>query len=135
MSTATEHRPMTRSRWFMPAFSLFLGALMFGAFAIGGDVGQGAISLGIMAALGLVFAVFANRSETIGGIGGSRRDERWQMIDLHATALSGMVVILAIIGGFLYEVADGQDGSPYALLGAIGGVAYVIAVAVLRWRS
>ena len=70
MSTATEHRrPMTRSRWFMPAFSLFLGALMFGAFTIGGDVGQGAISFGIMAVLGAVFAIFANRSETIGGIG------------------------------------------------------------------
>jgi hypothetical protein len=52
----------------MPAFSLFLGALMFGAFAIGGDVGQGAISFGIMAVLGAVFGIFANRSETIGGL-------------------------------------------------------------------
>jgi hypothetical protein len=135
MSTATEHRSVMRNRWFMPAFCLFLGALMFGAFAIGGDTGQGAISLGIMAVLGAVFAFGAGRSETLSGLGGTGRDERWQMIDVHATALSGLVLVVAVIGGFLYEVADGQDGSPYAQLGAIGGVAYVLAVAVLRWRS
>jgi hypothetical protein len=134
MSTATG-TPMTRRRWFMPAFCLFLGALMFGAFAIGGDVGQGAVSFGIMAALGAVFAIGQGRSETISGLGGPGRDERWEMIDLRATALAGVVLILAVIGAFLYEVADGQDGSPYAQLGAVAGVAYVIAVALLRWRS
>ena len=40
-----------------------------------------------------------------------------------------------IIGAFLYESPSGEDGSPYAQLGAIGGLAYVLAVAVLRWRS
>ena len=47
-----QTRDFTRSRWWMPAFCLFLGAVMFGAFAIGGNVGQGAFSFGIMAALG-----------------------------------------------------------------------------------
>jgi hypothetical protein len=40
-----------------------------------------------------------------------------------------------VIGAWLYEVANGEDGSPYSQLGAIAGVAYVIAVAVLRRRS
>ena len=40
-----------------------------------------------------------------------------------------------MIGAFLYEIANGDDGSPYAQLGAIGGVAYIAAVALLRWRS
>jgi hypothetical protein len=120
-----------RTRWFMPVFSLLLGALMFGAFALGDEPGQGAISFAIMAALAAIFA-FGRRSETIQGIGGPQRDERWAMIDLQATAITGGVLIAVIIGGFLYEVARGQDGSPWSLLGAIGGVTYVIAVAVLR---
>jgi hypothetical protein len=32
-------------------------------------------------------------------------------------------------------VARGGDGEPYTQLGAFGGPAYVVAVAVLRWRS
>jgi hypothetical protein len=122
------------SRWFMPAFSLFLGALMFGAFALGDDLGQGAISFAIMAVLAAVFA-FGGRSETISGLGGPGRDERWAMIDLRATAFAGGVVIVAVIAGFLIEVARGNDGDPFVLLGAIGGVAYVLAVAYLRWRG
>jgi hypothetical protein len=57
------------------------------------------------------------------------------MIDLRATALSGLVVILAIIGGWLYEIANGRDGNPYTWLGAVAGLAYILAVAILRRRS
>ena len=84
----------------MPAFCLFLGALMFGAFAIGDNLGQGAFSFAVMAALGAVFA-FGRRSETLQGLGGPARDERFEMIDLRATAFTGAVLIVCIIGGFL----------------------------------
>jgi hypothetical protein len=77
----------------------------------------------------------ARRSETISGLGGPGRDERWERIDIHATALAGIVIITVIIGAWLVEVAQGHDGSPYTQLGAIGGLAYVLAVALLRWRS
>ncbi len=129
-----QTREYWRSRWWMPGFSLFLGALMFGAFAIGGDVGQGAISFGIMAVVAAMFAV-GRRGETLRGIGGPERDERWEMIDLRAVAYTGMVLITFIIGAWLYEIARGEDGSPYTLMGAIGGASYVIFVAVLRRRS
>ncbi len=129
-----QTRDFTRSRWWMPAFCLFLGAVMFGAFAIGGNVGQGAFSFGIMAALGALFA-FGRRSETLQGIGGPGRDERWAMIDLRATALAGVVTILFVLGAWLYQVARGEDGTAYALIGFVAGLSYVVAVAVLRWRS
>jgi hypothetical protein len=77
----------------------------------------------------------APRSETLSGLGGPGRDERWAKIDVHATALAGMVVLLVVIGAWLVEVARGNDGNPYGLIAAVGGVAYVVAVAVLRWRS
>ena len=135
MRTATNvNRPVYRSRWWMPLFSIFLGLLMFGAFAIGGDAADGLAPLGIMVALGAMF-YFGTRSETLQGIGGPARDERWSMIDLHATALTGIVLITVIIGAFLVEIARGEDGQPWSLLGAVGGLAYAISVLVLRSRS
>jgi hypothetical protein len=129
------HRPFWRSRWWMPAFSLALGLIVFAAFAIGGDPVDGLVGFGVMALLALVFAVGGRRSETIDGLGGPGRDERWAMIDLRATAFSGVVLILAVIGGWLYEIANGHDGNPYGLLGAVAGIAYLIAVFVQRVRG
>ena len=127
-------RPYWRSRWWMPGCSLFLGTLMFGAWTIGGSPGEGVFAFAVMAVLAGVF-FFGRRSDTLQGLGGPGRDERWQMIDLQASAASGLVLITVVIGAWLYEIATGGDGSPYTALGAIAGVAYVIAVAVLRHRS
>jgi hypothetical protein len=134
METAMHDKPFWRSRWWMPLFSLALGAVMFGAFAIAGDAGQGALSFGVMAAVAALFW-FGGRSETLSGLGGPGRDERWAAIDLRASAIAGFVVITAIIGSWLWAVANGDDGSQYARLGAVGGIAYVAAVAYLRRRS
>jgi hypothetical protein len=38
-------------------------------------------------------------------------------------------------GAWLYELANGDDGSPYGQLLAVGGIAYIAAVAFLRWRG
>ena len=92
------------------------------------------MSFGVMAAFAALF-FFGGRSETLRGLGGPGRDERWASIDLHASAFAGFAVIAAIIGAFLVEVARGEDGQPWSQLGAVGGVTYTIAVALLRWRS
>lgn len=107
---------------------------MLVAFWIGDKPGDGLVALGIMAAVGALF-LFGRRSETLQGLGGPGRDERWAMIDLHATALTGLVLIAVIIGAWLVEIARGDDGSPFAALGAVGGVAYIVIVAVLRRRG
>jgi hypothetical protein len=123
-----------RSRYFMPLFSLFMGALVFAAFAIGGNVTDGLYSIPLFVGLAALF-FFARRSETIQGLGGPGRDERWALIDLSATAAAGAVLILVVIGCWLYEIANGRDGSPYGQLGAIAGLAYIVAVAFLKFRS
>jgi hypothetical protein len=119
----------------MPAFCVLLAALIFTAFAIGGDAGGGAVSASVLLTVGAVFNFGGRRSETLAGLGGPGRDERWERIDVHATALTGLVLVVVIIGAWLVEIAQGKDGSPYAQLGAVGGLAYVLAVALLRWRS
>ena len=125
---------MTRSKWFQPVFAVLLGCLLLGAMWIGGDVRSGLYALAVMVAFGAVI-FFGGRSETIRGLRGDGRDERFRQIDVVATAIAGLVVITAIIVGFLVEAARGHDGSPYGQLGAIAGLAYLVAVAVLRLRG
>jgi hypothetical protein len=127
-------RTMCRSRWFLPLFAVFLGALMFAAQAIGGDPGSGLVSFGVLVLTGAL-VLFGGRSETIRGLRGDMRDERFQRIDIHATAFAGTVVIVAIIAGFLVEVARGHNGNPFTWLGAIAGVAYLAAVITMRVRG
>ncbi|MGA9859951.1 MAG: hypothetical protein WBQ18_18950 [Solirubrobacteraceae bacterium] len=123
-----------RSKWWLPLFSVGLGVVVFGAQAIGHHPGSGLVSLAIMTGVGAVF-LLGGRSETIRGLRGDGRDERFAQIDGRATWFAGMAVITAVIVAFLVEMARGQDGAPFTWLGAIGGISYVAAVLVLRWRG
>ena len=122
------------SKWFLPASSLGLGVVILAASWAGGHLAQGLISLGVMAAFGLIF-LLAGRSETIRGLRGDGRDERFAQIDLRATAVAGLALIVALIVAWLVATARGQSGSPYDWLLAIGGLAYALAVAYFRWRG
>jgi hypothetical protein len=44
-------------------------------------------------------------------------------------------VITAIIAACAWEWAHGRDGTPFVQLGAIAGLAYIVALLVLRARS
>jgi hypothetical protein len=125
---------MTKSKWFLPLFSVALGVALMAAQWIGGHPMSGFVSLLILTAFGAVF-LLGGRSETIRGLRGDGRDERFRQIDIHATAIAGLAIITAIIVAFLVEVGRGHDGSPYTWLGAIGGVTYLVAVVVLRFRG
>jgi hypothetical protein len=131
MTTVTM---VTRTRWYLPLFSVALGVACFAAFWIGDNRGEAWFSLGLMSVLGLLFLV-GGRSETIRGLRGDGRDEYWQRLDVHATALAGNLLIGLVIVMCLWEWAHGRDGSPYAQLGALAGVAYIVSFALLRWRS
>ena len=101
---------------------------------LGGSLSQGLISLAVLAGFGLI-VLLAGRSETVRGLRGDGRDERFVQIDLQATALSGLAVIVALIVAWLVATARGQSGSPYGWLLAIAGLTYLLAVAWFRWRG
>ena len=125
---------ITRSKWFMPAFAVALGLIVFVAQWIGGDPQSGLVSFAILAGFGALL-LLGGRSETIRGLRGDGRDERFRQIDIHATALAGVAVIVAIIIAFIVELARGHNGSPYGWLGAIAGIAYLAAITVFRIRG
>jgi len=123
-----------RTTWFMPVFCLVLGALTAGALELGGQRSSAVFSLILFAVIAAVL-VFGGRSETVRQFRGDGRDERWARIDLAATALSGLVLIVVIIAACFYEWANGRDGSPYTQLGALAGVSYLVALVVLARRG
>ena len=125
---------VTRTRWFLPLFSVALGVAFLVAFWLGDSRGEGLFALGLMSAIGAVFYL-GGRFDMVRGLRGDGRDEYWEKLDVYATALAGLVTISAIIGMCLWEWGHGRDGSPYTQLGAIAGVAYVASLAVLRLRS
>ncbi|MBO0684957.1 MAG: hypothetical protein J2P45_17540 [Candidatus Dormibacteraeota bacterium] len=125
---------LMRSKWTLPAFSVLMGLVMLGAATVGGQALLGLFMLGVMVVFGLA-VLLGGRSETVRGLRGDGRDERFQMLDLRATASTGLVLILAIIAGFLIEIARGQSGEPFTWLGAIAGLAYLASVVYLRLRG
>jgi hypothetical protein len=118
----------------MSIWSLFLGLVISGAIVIGGNLRSGLITLAAF----LVFAAFfyfGARNETVAGIGSPTRDERWEMINGRAMAFAGAVVTLILIVGWVVDVLQGQDGSPYAEIVGGGAIAYFAAALWLKSRT
>jgi len=83
---------VTRTEWFLPAFSVTLGLVMLTAQWSAGNRDSGLGSLGIMVAFGAL-VLFGGPSETIRGLRSDGRDERFRELDIHATAFAGLAVI------------------------------------------
>jgi hypothetical protein len=76
MQLAETSRRVCSTRWFLPAFTLFLGACLGGAQWKGGDLQTGLESFALFVVIAAVF-MLGGRSETIRMIRGDGRDERW----------------------------------------------------------
>jgi len=130
--TAPSRRVMC-SKWFIPGLCVVLGGGVFLAMAIGGQIRLGAESFGIMVGFGVV-VLLAGRSETIRGLRGDGRDERFRQMDIEATALAGLVVVAALIVSWLVAVGERRSGAPYDWLCAIAGIAYIAGIVLYRLR-
>jgi hypothetical protein len=127
-------RAITCSRWLLPLFCLGLGVVIFLVTWLGGQLVAGLISLGLFVAFGLLILVLTGRSETVRGLTVGR-DERFAQIDLRATAFAGLVVLITMIVAWLVQIAQGRSGNPYGWLLAVSGLAYLLAIALFRWRG
>jgi len=132
--TNSRSRAITASKWFLPLFSIGIGVVILAAAWLGGQLVVGLIALIVLTGFGL-FVLLAGRSETIRGLRGDGRDERFALIDLTATAFSGLVLIATLVVAWLVQIAQGHSGNPYGWLMAIAGLAYLLAVVFMRWRS
>jgi Na+/melibiose symporter-like transporter len=119
----------TVERFVTPVLGLVFGVVFLAIFAIHGDWASAIASFAIMAVYSGILLTLGRRSETIGLLGGDVPDERGRANSMKALAFTGEVLILVIIAMFIWEVANGRDGNPWAALGAIGGVSFGAATA------
>lgn len=126
-------RKRSSSHWAIPLTALAIGLAYLAAGIVGGETLVGVFGLVVMVVAGAAFMVLSRFSETVAGLR-NRRDERINSLDRDATVFAGGCVLAAILIGLVVEIARGEDGMPYAGLGAIAGVSYVLALIVLRLR-
>jgi len=117
-----------------PIFGVLMGVVYLVAFWAGGSLAYGLFGLAVMVAFSLLLLVARRHSETVRGLL-DHRDERITAIDLRATAVTALAMISVVLVAFVVEIARGQSGWPYSMIGAVGGVAYLVAVIVLRIRG
>ena len=132
-SNELSPRPASRCRWGTPLVAVAIGVAYLIAGWLGGDRDFAVGGLVVMVVFAAVMLIAGRFSETVARLL-DRRDERINLIDTRATVFTGMVLITAVIVGFIVAIARGEDGDPYAMLGAIGGVSYIAALVVLRFR-
>jgi hypothetical protein len=129
----TTRKP-AQQYWYTPAVGVLIGIVYLIGYSIGGKPGNGVIGLTIMVVFSGAVALVGRRSETVRGLL-DRRDERITGIDLRATAFTGLAMIVAVLVGFVVDIARGNSGWPYDMIGAVGGLAYLVGVAILRVRG
>ena len=122
------------SPWLIPLVNLALGGTILVARALEDDLAGGLIWLAVFSAVAAIYAI-GGRSEAVREALGEVQDERDELINTRALAAAGLVLIVALTGCLLFELARGHDPSPYAQLLAGGGATYAISLLILRRRS
>jgi predicted permease len=123
-----------RQYWVTPILGLVIGIIYLISFSVGGRPLDGAIALGVMLVFSVIVAIVGFRSETVRGLL-DHRDERIAAIDLRATAAAALAMTIAVLIGFVIQVAEGHNASAYEVIGVVGGLAYVAAVGYFRIRT
>jgi hypothetical protein len=66
----------------------------------------------------------------IGAVYGSRGDERQQTVRLRAQALTAQVTILAVVIGFMVQIARRAPTWPFVVIAGVAAVSFVIGLAI-----
>jgi hypothetical protein len=89
---------------------------------------------GIMAAVVLLLVFGSRVSDTVALLGDDTHEERHVQIHQRSALYALNILGLVIVGGAVVDIARGGDGGPWAFLGFVGGLAYVVSLLVLNRR-
>jgi hypothetical protein len=125
---------VSRSAWFQPLAAVLLGLVFLLVATLGGHNSAGVLGFGVLTAFGVLLRL-GGRSDTIRGLRGDGRDERFVLLRLKAGNVAGRVVILAVVIASLVRVAEGHTATPYSWLSALAGATFLVTIGLLQWRS
>ncbi len=122
-------RPI-RSRLRVPVLMLILGTGLAAAEAFGhGWHDAIPIEVVTVVAAGGYFLV-GGLDNDLGAIYGSRGDERQQMVRLRAQALTAQLTLLAVVIGFMVQIARRAPTWPFVVIAGVAAVSFVIGLAI-----
>ena len=131
--TRRPDTPSPAGRWAAPLLSAIVGSTVGAALVSQGRTGEGIAIGGILVAYAVFLVVASRRSETVALLRGGLDDERRESINLRANAVTGVVLTVVLVGGFVVSlVTDGPDTAVWSALCAVAGVTFTASTA---WYS
>ena len=109
-----------------------LGGAIAAAIWAGGDHGLAVGVAGFYAVCCVALFVWSRGDGDVAAILRLSGDERQTMLDLRATAATGVATIVFCLGGAIVNLARGGSGNPWTLICAVAGFVYISALAWSR---
>ncbi|MEQ4207701.1 DUF2178 domain-containing protein [Actinopolymorpha sp. B17G11] len=138
MSTTNDRgrsRPGRRISKPALVLGLVLGIAMGVAAIVSDRLWLGLAMIALMVVL-VLFLVFGSRlSDTVALLGDDTHEERHVQIHQRAALHTLNILALVIVGGAVVDIARGGHGDPWAFLGFVAGVTYVVSLLVLNRRT
>lgn len=127
---------MTRLSSPVVGVGIVVGLIIGAADVVAGHpLWQAALGFAIPVAYAILATLIASRSETVSVLAGRPVDERWQLINLEASAWAFGASAIVLLVAYVVTNATGGDPLPYAFIGAVMAAAYVGSLATIRIRS
>ncbi|MGW7487189.1 hypothetical protein [Streptomyces sp. NPDC054786] len=98
--------------------------------AVRGEIAMAVALPVIIIGYGLTVSLSAGHSDVAAQLSGYEEDERRRMVNMRAGAMTGNVLMLALVCGTFYELVRGELGGPFTWLSAVGGITYAASSAV-----
>ncbi|MEV0373151.1 hypothetical protein AB0I10_25570 [Streptomyces sp. NPDC050636] len=122
-TTRNSGRAMTR--WAVLGLTVVGGVVMGVVMAVRGETALAIALPLIIIGYGLTVTLSAGRSDVAAQLSGHEEDERRGVINMRAGAMTGNVLMLALVCGTFYELVRGEFGGTFTWLSAVGGITYV----------
>jgi hypothetical protein len=127
---------MTTLRSPVVIVGIVIGLVIGGAELIGGGATwEVVVSAAIPIAYAVIVTLVGRRSETVSVLAGRPVDERWQHLNLEASALAFGLTAVVALGAFVMAQATHGNWGPYAFICAVMAIAYAGSLLVLRLRG
>ena len=114
--------------------TVIAGVLGIAELAGGGSPVRAAVAVAIILGWSIVVTVLGRRNETISVLAGRPVDERWEHINVEASAYALAVSAIVVLAAFVIADASGGDWQPYALVALVMAASYLGSLLVLRAR-